>query len=87
MDLQNQISERLAKELSDAIDFEVIVDILTSCGWTKLKVKYMPPHQSWHKVKEWADQNCQGDYQEHSGTWLFELEKDANWFSLRWQIC
>lgn len=80
------LEAELAKTLQEEIDWEVMQDILTSVGWTKIETAW--PHRmsetDAHFVKEWSRNNLQGHYKGRDKIWLFELEKDAILFSLRW---
>jgi len=84
MDLQNNLIEKMSVELAKDMDFQILGDMLVEIGWVRLFVNYSPPERSWVKMKQWVDDNCQGAHQEHNGIWLFENQKDANWFTLRW---
>ena len=80
------IEKELAKTLQEEIDWEVMIDIMTEIGWTKIEMKW--PHQmsarDAHEVKEWCRANLKGNYQGRQRIWLFEKEKDASMFALRW---
>ena len=79
--------EEIAKVLQEEIDWEVMIDIMTEIGWTKIEMKW--PHQmsarDAHEVKEWCRANLQGHYQGRARIWLFEKEQDATMFVLRWR--
>ena len=78
--------EEVAKVLQEEIDWEVMIDIMTEIGWTKVEMTW--PHRmsevDAHEVKEWCRTNLQGNYNGRARTWLFEKEKDAVLFALRW---
>ncbi len=82
--LQSQILDDLSKEMQASIDFEVMAGVLCDSGWHRIRINYAPPTRSWNVIKDWTDKNCKESHLEHSGTWLFESAKDANWFVLRW---
>jgi len=84
LNLQDQIVDELASKMQSEIDFQILSDMLVELGWVKIFVRYSPPQRSWDKVKQWAEDNCQGNHQEHNGIWVFEDQKDANWFALKW---
>lgn len=86
-DLQEQIENRLADEMSKSFDFVILCDVMTRFGWTVLEMDYDPDSgQAWHTVKNWADDNFSGNHQEHNGTWLIENSKDATMFALWWKV-
>ena len=80
------LEAELAKTLQEEIDWEVIIDILTEIGWTKIEMKWAHrmSAQDAHEVKEWCRANLKGNYQGRQRIWLFELEKDASMFIMRW---
>ena len=85
--LQEQMENRLAEEMSKSMNFSVLCDVMTRFGWTVLEMDYDPDAgQAWHTVKNWVDDNFSGNHHEHHGTWLIELEKDATMFALWWKV-
>ena len=78
--------EEVAKALQEEIDWEVMIDIMTEMGWTKIEMDWpvRTSETTLHEVKEWCRSNLQGNYNGRGGIWLFELEKDASMFVLRW---
>lgn len=79
--------EEVAKVLQEEIDWEVMIDILTESGWTKIEMDWSSriPDTTAHEVKEWCRENLTGNYQGRAKIWLFENEKDATMFVLRWR--
>lgn len=78
-DLNNEIIEMLAKELQKQIDEEVARKLLVSSGWYEAVI---PKH---HDVTdEWCKQYIKGDYRCFGHYWYFTLEKDFEFFVLRW---
>ena len=79
--------EEVAKVLQEEIDWEVMIDIMTEAGWTKIEMSW--PHRmsavDAYEVKEWCRANLQGHYQGRARIWLFEKEQDATMFVLRWR--
>ena len=56
-------------------------------GWTVVKVKdYAGKNVSYLGLQIWTDRNVKGKYISSfmPTQFAFELEKDANWFALRW---
>ena len=79
-----EVGKEFSKILQEEIDWEVMVDILTEIGWTKIELpnKFLPV--SGIELHKWREQNLTGNWKAHGGTWLFEKEKDAVVFALRW---
>jgi len=82
--LQGAILDELAEDMQKSMDFDILCDVLTSFGWTRLEVDY-GRDQRWVDVKEWAAQNFEQNHQEHNGSWLIESSKDATMFALKWR--
>ncbi len=84
--LQQQVLDDLAKDMSNSMDFEILCDVLVRFEWTVLYMDYDPGNgQGWNTVINWADENFEGNYQEHKGTWLIENAKDATMLALKWK--
>ena len=72
------------KDLSDRIDFDILCDTLVPFGWTRLEIANYGTNKKWIDVKAWAYQNCQDEFREHLGIWLFKNKSDATAFALKW---
>jgi hypothetical protein len=84
--LQQQVLDDLAKDMQKGMDFEILCDVLSRFGWTVLHMNYDPESgQAWNSVMNWVDENFEGNYQEHNGTWLIENTKDATMLALKWK--
>jgi transketolase N-terminal domain/subunit len=81
--LQDHILTQLAGRMQSSIDHEVLSDVLTRFGWTAVSISYHSS-RTWQAAIEWADQNCEGEFKEHMGHWIFENPADATAFTLRW---
>jgi hypothetical protein len=83
-DIEKELAESLGQEFQKTMDFELMADIMVEFRkYTRLEIDY-GPDKHWSDVIAWVGNNCVGDYQEHNGTWIFELEKDATIFKLKW---
>lgn len=80
------LEEEVAKILQEEIDWVVMIDIMTELGWTKIEMDWSSriPDTTAHEVKEWCRTNLEGNYQGRAKIWLFERERDATMFVLRW---
>lgn len=83
--LEDQIMERAAREVAEDIDFGVLSDLLVEIGWTKITTSWdIMTLEEMYDLKEWCKTNLKGQRKGRGKTWLFELEKDASIFALRW---
>ena len=85
-DLQQQVLEDLGMQISKSMDFEILCVAMIECGWHVFTMDYDPESgPAWNTIVNWADENFEGDFQEHKGTWLIENAKDATMFALKWK--
>jgi hypothetical protein len=84
MNLEDQVLSSLSKEIQEAIDFELIAELLKSIGWTKVKLSRYVDNYHAIDIQYWVKDNCQGKTRQNGATWLFEVPKDATMFILRW---
>ena len=79
--LKTQFEIECAKILQEEIDWEILSTLLVEKGWTKVEEISPSPM---YIVGKWVKDNIQGKYKVRGTTWLFESEKDATMFILRW---
>lgn len=84
MNLQEQISADLSKQMADVIDFEVLSDVLCRFGWTRFEISRFIDNHHAVDIGYWLLDNCQGEYKRNGRVFLFESTKDAMLFTLRW---
>jgi hypothetical protein len=84
MTLEESILQDISKEMSKSVDFSILAKMLCNSGWVEAHIKYYGPQQTWAEMIQWADKNCEGEFKEHHGHWLFANPKDATMFILRW---
>lgn len=74
-------------EMLAEIDWNVVAQNLINEGWTKVVLNSLIPTLGMkHSVDVllWADENCVDHFVHNGRIWLFENEKDATMFILRW---
>jgi hypothetical protein len=81
MNLEQEIANKLAKEIADQIDWNILSEILVSGGWKKV---IREPLFYDEDVHGWLDLYRIGYVRSLGNQWLFEKEQDAIIFSLRW---
>ena len=82
--LEKEIIEAKAKEMSDEIDREVLWGMLEGMGWTRVMLSNDTAMLNATLIKEWLSLNCKRSHERYRSDFLFEDDKDANWFKLRW---
>lgn len=84
MNLEKEITESLAKEMQQSMDFEIVADVLCRMGWHRIQLdRYTDNHHA-IDVREWVRANCSGDQHNNGATWLFKEQADAVLFKLKW---
>jgi hypothetical protein len=83
MTTQDEIISRIAKDMADEIDWEILADIYLKNGWTEVILK---DHWRYNliEVDRWNKANCKGPATGYKNRWLFREAADATWFTLRW---
>jgi hypothetical protein len=84
MNLQEEIAAELSNQISQEIDFELMLDVLKACGWTVVKLPNLLNRKRSIDVLEWCQDNVRKKYRHSSNTFIFEDKGDAVNFTLRW---
>lgn len=82
--LEEEMIERAGQEIAREIDREVLWDMLKSMGWTRVMISRLQDNKHAVDIKEWLAINCQGSYERRGRDFIFEKDKDAVNFILRW---
>ena len=81
--LEEEMLDRVGKQIANEIDFEVLCGMLKELGWSKVILSPM----TWEmglEVDAWTDKHIKGNFETMGLVWIFEKEQDAMWFKLRW---
>lgn len=82
--MQQEFEEYLSTEMSRAMDFEILADVMCRFGWHLVELdRYTDNHHA-IDVREWVAANCSGEHRSHGASWLFKEQGDAVMFKLRW---
>jgi hypothetical protein len=84
MNIQEEMIEFKAKQLSDDIDREVLWGMLQGIGWTRLMLPRLIDNNHAVDITHWLALNCKNSFERNGRDFIFENERDANWFVLRW---
>lgn len=84
MNIEDQLAEDLSKQMSEAMDFEFIADMLCSNGWTRFLIPRFIDNHHAVDISYWLADYCQGEYKRNGRTFLFKESRDATMFILRW---
>jgi hypothetical protein len=82
--LEERYAEAAATAMAQEIDREVLWGMLQGIGWTRVILRSDVARNNAEDIVQWLKVNCKQPYEKSSTDFLFESEKDANWFILRW---
>ncbi len=82
-DLLEEIYEQKAKELAEEMDADILRGMLAELGWHEIILNPMTWEEG-YSIDEWVEENIKGRMWTHGLVWMFEDDKDAMWFKLRW---
>ena len=84
MSLAEQMLDEKAEELKRDMDREVLWTMLKEIGWIRVMLSSETAMVNATAIKEWLEVNCKKSYEKHRQDFLFEDNKDAVNFILRW---
>ncbi len=82
--IQDQIIEQAGQEMAREIDREILWGMLVGIGWTRVMISHETAMVSATLIKEWLEHNCVNSYEKHRTDFIFEDNKEATMFILRW---
>lgn len=82
--IEDELTTQLSKEISDEIDFEFTVMILTESGWTLVELETLKTNQYAIDILNWCEENTNHRYQCRGRKFVFSDKGDAINFSLKW---
>jgi hypothetical protein len=85
MTLEEEILNKAGAELAREVDREVLWSMLVGIGWTRVLISLETSMVHATDIKEWLDSNTTGSYEKHRSDFMFENDKDAMLFILKWQ--
>ena len=84
MTLEEDIINKAGNAMAREIDRGVLWSMLEDAGWTRAVLsKPVPPWQA-AEIIMWVREHCKNAHEQNGRDFIFESQKDANWFKLRW---
>lgn len=83
-ELEEQILAKKAKAIADEMDAEVLRSMLCELGWHQVVVPRIITTEEGYELDQWIINNVKGRHWDRGLVFLFEQERDAMWFKLRW---
>ena len=84
MTSEEEIINKAGIEIAREIDREVLWGMLKEIGWTRVMIDRLQDNNHAVDITHWLVENCQGAYERNGRDFIFEDEKDAVNFILRW---
>ncbi len=81
--LLDQILEDRARDLANQIDADVYMMSLIESGWHQVVLYPMEMELS-YEIDQWVENNIKGQMWNKGIVWVFENDRDAMWFKLKW---
>ena len=84
MTLEEEIINKAGKQMAQDIDREILWGMLQGIGWTRIMLPSLIDNNHAVDITHWLALNCKNSFERNGRDFIFENERDANWFVLRW---
>ena len=84
MTLEEEILNKAGKQMAQDIDREILWGMLQGIGWTRIMLPSLIDNNHAVDITYWLALNCKNSFERNGRDFIFENERDANWFVLRW---
>jgi len=84
MTLEEEIIEKAGTEMAREIDREVLWGMLEGIGWTRVMLPRLIDNTHAIDITYWLEETIKNPFERSGRDFIFESQKDANWFVLRW---
>ena len=82
--LEDEIANKLGQDMAREIDREILWGMLEGLGWTRVMLPTLGNGEQAVDIIVWIEENCKFAVERNGRDFMFESERDANWFKLRW---
>lgn len=82
-ELQEEFIKEKVQEIADEMDAHVVRQMLIESGWQQVVLSAMSGEES-YAIDLWVEDNIKGRMWSRGLVWLFEDDRDAMWFKLKW---
>lgn len=83
-ELQDELMTKASIQMQKEIDAEILRSMFREIGWHEVVLSPMT-YERGKEIDKWIRETVKGrSHWAHGLVWLFEEEKDAMWFKLRW---
>jgi hypothetical protein len=81
---QDEVLSRIAKQMSDKIDQEIMWDLLKQSGWTQVTIDRFQDSRHAVDITCWLEDHAKHSFKHMGRDFIFEDAKDATLFILKW---
>ena len=82
--LEDEMADKLGSEMAREIDKEILWGMLEGLGWTRVMLPTLGNGEQAVDIILWLEEHCKNAFERSGRDFIFESQKDANWFKLRW---
>ena len=82
--LEQEIINKAGNAMAREIDREVLWGMLEGIGWIRVMLPRLIDNNHAVDITHWLAINCKNPFERSGRDFIFESQKDANWFKLRW---
>jgi len=82
--LEQEIINKAGTAMAREIDREVLWGMLEGIGWIRVMLPRLIDNNHAVDITHWLAINCKNPFERSGRDFIFESQKDANWFKLRW---
>jgi hypothetical protein len=84
MNIEEELLERAGNQMAQDIDREVLWGMLEGIGWCRVMIPTLGSREQAIDIAIWLKEHCKDAFESNGRDVIFESQKDANWFVLRW---
>ena len=84
MSIEEEILNKAGNEMAREIDREILWGMLQGIGWTRVMLNRLQDNNHAIDITYWLEENIKNPFERNGRDFLFEDEKDATMFILRW---
>ena len=85
MSLQDQIVEELGTKMQSEMDREILWGMLKNLGWTRVTLDRFTDNNHAVDISYWLADNIKNPFELNGADFIFENDRDAMTFILRWK--
>jgi hypothetical protein len=83
MELEKAILDEMSQQLANEMDQHILIGFMIELGWREVIVDPWQ-HGSLSTIQGWIKDNIANPHMNMGNRWVFENEKDATMFTLKW---